>query len=95
MKPIYIFGRKRIRELEDELRAKNSELHSHRKRIVRLKEHIKKMEEDFSKTKASNERLNLENRDLQHRVAVLNNMVESLKLQPRDAKGRFTKKKMI
>lgn len=95
MKPIYIFGRRRIRELEEKLKEKNSELHSHRKRIERLKEHIKKIDESFSKTKESNKRLNIENGQLQNRVAEFIRTVESLKLQPRDAKGRFTKKKMI
>lgn len=41
------------------------------------------------KDKGSNKTLNIENGKLQHRVA------ESLELQPRDAKGRFIKKKEI
>lgn len=88
MKPIYIFGRKRIQELEDELKATKEHLQG---RIYYL-------EKDLSKTESMlmEERTNVKTLEgVRDRLLARIEELENNSKQSRDSKGRFTKKKKI
>lgn len=84
MKPIYIFGRRRIRELEEELEIKKEMISVRQDVISQQKKQIAELQSNLDNAMTSVLDLLAENRELNEQLS---------KFPSRDAKGRYTKKK--
>lgn len=83
MKPIYIFGRKRILELEEELELKKDMISTRQDVISQQKKKIAELQSYLDDATISILILLKENKELKEHLS---------KVPSRDSKGRFTKR---
>lgn len=106
MKPIYIFGRKKIRELEEQLGKLHEERDNYRKlyqesesKRIEIGREVFGLEKSLNNAESCIRELGIKNREL---FGTIENLTKALDMNPnllmekqlplRDSKGRFIKK---